>query len=135
MICFVVYWINIYISKHKFNSFGKNVWYSNDFGCFLMDIFHDFTLLFLSKICFDIGFVLLFMSLLLGVVNKSVIYIFYSSSFLWFWLIFCVNFRDEDPDPVGSVDFWASITFFNGSGSWSYLYQRIYKIIFRKILE
>ena len=28
--------------------------------------------------------------------------------------------RDEDPDPVGSVDFWAagSVTFFNGSGSY-----------------
>ena len=31
--------------------------------------------------------------------------------------------RDEDPDPVGSVDFWptGSGTFFNGSGSGSYL--------------
>ena len=31
--------------------------------------------------------------------------------------------RDEDPDPVGSVDFWpaGSGTFFNGSGSVSYL--------------
>ena len=33
--------------------------------------------------------------------------------------------RDEDPDPVGSVDFWTaesgSVTFFIGSGSGSYL--------------
>ena len=38
---------------------------------------------------------------------------------------FLVLTRDEDPvpDPVGSVYFWAagSITFFNGSGSGSYL--------------
>jgi len=44
--------------------------------------------------------------------------------------------RDEDPDPVGSGDFWpagsGSGTFFSwsGSGSGSYLKQWIYKIIF-----
>ena len=31
MIYFVIYGVNIYVSKHKFNSFEKNVWYSNDF--------------------------------------------------------------------------------------------------------
>ena len=25
MICFVIYWVIIYVSKHKFNSFEKNV--------------------------------------------------------------------------------------------------------------
>ena len=40
--------------------------------------------------------------------------------------IFSVSLsRDEDPDPVGSVDFLAAesgyVTFFNGSGSGSYL--------------
>ena len=35
MICFVIYGVNIYVSKHKFNSSEKNVWYSNDFGWFL----------------------------------------------------------------------------------------------------
>ena len=34
MICFVIYGVNIYVSKHKFNSFEKNVWYSYDFGWF-----------------------------------------------------------------------------------------------------
>ena len=29
--CFVIYGVNIYVSKLKFNSFEKNVWYSNDF--------------------------------------------------------------------------------------------------------
>ena len=44
--------------------------------------------------------------------------------------VFFVLSRDEDPDPVGSVDFWASgsVIFFNGSGS--YLKQRMYKTIF-----
>ena len=31
MICFVIYGVNIYVSKHKIYSFEKNVWYSNDF--------------------------------------------------------------------------------------------------------
>ena len=37
--------------------------------------------------------------------------------------LFLVHDRDEDPDPVGSVDFWpaGSGTFFIGSGSGSYL--------------
>ena len=30
MICFAIYGVNIYVSKNKFNSFEKNVWYSND---------------------------------------------------------------------------------------------------------
>ena len=34
MICFVIYGVNIYVSKHKFNSFEKNVWYSYDFRWF-----------------------------------------------------------------------------------------------------
>ena len=35
MICYVIYGVNIYASKHKFNSFEeKNAWYSNDFGWF-----------------------------------------------------------------------------------------------------
>ena len=34
MFCFVIYGSNIYVSKLKFNSFEKNVWYSNDFGGF-----------------------------------------------------------------------------------------------------
>ena len=44
--------------------------------------------------------------------------------------ILCYSTRDEDLDPVGSVDFWSSgsVTFFIGSGS--YLEQRIYKVIF-----
>ena len=37
MICFVIYGVNIYVSKHKSNSFEKkNVWYSNDFCWFLL---------------------------------------------------------------------------------------------------
>ena len=34
MICFVIYGVNIYVSKHKFNSFEKkkNVGYSHDLG-------------------------------------------------------------------------------------------------------
>ena len=39
MICFVIYGVNIYVSKHKFNSFLKNVWYSNGFGGFLWKFF------------------------------------------------------------------------------------------------
>ena len=36
MIFFVIYGVNIYVCKHKFNSFEeKNVWYSYDFGWFL----------------------------------------------------------------------------------------------------
>ena len=35
-ICFVIFGVNIYVSKHKFNSYEKrNVWYSNDLGWFL----------------------------------------------------------------------------------------------------
>ena len=26
MICFVVYWVNIYVSKHKFNSLGEKMY-------------------------------------------------------------------------------------------------------------
>ena len=44
---------------------------------------------------------------------------------LFFSLNLCILIRDEDPDPVGSVDFWpaGSVTLFNGSesGSGSYL--------------
>ena len=36
MICFVIYGVYIYVSKHKFSSFEKNVWYSNDFLWFLL---------------------------------------------------------------------------------------------------
>ena len=48
MICFVTYGVNIYVSKHKFNSFEKNVRYSNDFCWFLLKfcmILADFLLL------------------------------------------------------------------------------------------
>ena len=38
MICFVIYGVNIYVSKHNFNSFEKNVWYSNYFCWFLVVI-------------------------------------------------------------------------------------------------
>ena len=34
MICFVIYGVNIYVSKHKFNRNEKNVWYSYDFRWF-----------------------------------------------------------------------------------------------------
>ena len=34
MTCFDIYGVNIYVSKHKFNSFEKNVWYSYDFRWF-----------------------------------------------------------------------------------------------------
>ena len=49
MIYFVIYWVNIYVSKHKFISFEKNVWYFNDFGWFLCKfsmILADFWLIF-----------------------------------------------------------------------------------------
>ena len=36
MICFVIYGVNIYANKHKFNSFEKNVWYSNYFCLVLL---------------------------------------------------------------------------------------------------
>ena len=35
MICFVIYGAKIYVSKHKFNSFEKKLWYSYDFRWFL----------------------------------------------------------------------------------------------------
>ena len=35
MIIFVICGVNIYISKHKFNSYEKNVGYSNDLIGFL----------------------------------------------------------------------------------------------------
>ena len=34
MICLVICGVNIWVSKHKFNSFEKNVWYSYDFRWF-----------------------------------------------------------------------------------------------------
>ena len=39
------------------------------------------------------------------------------------WMCKDLSNRDEDPDPVLSIDFWpaGSDTFFNGSGSGSYL--------------
>ena len=33
MICFVIYGVNIYVSKHKLNSFEKK--------CMIFEIFHD----------------------------------------------------------------------------------------------
>ena len=51
MICFVIYGLNIYVSKHKFNSFEKNVWYSNDLLIFV-EIFHDFGWFFAIRIRF-----------------------------------------------------------------------------------
>ena len=44
MICFVIYGVNIHVSKHKFNSFEKNVWY------FFVEIFHDFGWFFATRI-------------------------------------------------------------------------------------
>ena len=32
MICFVIHGVNLYVTKHKINSFKRNVFYSNDFG-------------------------------------------------------------------------------------------------------
>ena len=46
-------------------------------------------------------------------------FVYANAKFLWTKTI---KTRDEDPDPVGSVDFWpaesGSGTFFNGSGSY-----------------
>ena len=47
MICFVIYGVNIYVSKHNLIVLKKIVWYSNDFFWFLLKfsmIFADFLL-------------------------------------------------------------------------------------------
>ena len=38
IICFFIYGVNLYVSKHEYNSFEKNVWYYNDFGWFLWKV-------------------------------------------------------------------------------------------------
>ena len=44
MICFVIYGVNIYVSKHKCNSFEKKLWYSYDFCWIFSMILADFLL-------------------------------------------------------------------------------------------
>ena len=39
MICFVIYGVNIYVSKHKFNSFEKKMY---DILMIFVEILHDF---------------------------------------------------------------------------------------------
>ena len=46
MICFVIYGVNIYVSKHKFNSFGKMY----DILMIFVEIFHDFGWFFSTRI-------------------------------------------------------------------------------------
>ena len=52
MICFDIYGVNIYVSKHKYNSFEeKNVWFSYDFR------WNDFGWLFATRIRIRIRFI------------------------------------------------------------------------------
>ena len=39
MICFVIYGVNIHVSKHKFSSFEKIVWYSKNLRLIFWEIF------------------------------------------------------------------------------------------------
>ena len=48
MICFVIYEVNIYASKHKFNSFEKMY----DIPMIFVEIFHDFGWFFATRIRF-----------------------------------------------------------------------------------
>ena len=43
MICFVIYGVNLYVSKHKSNSFEKKMY---DILIIFVKIFHDFGLFF-----------------------------------------------------------------------------------------
>ena len=52
MICFDIYGVNIYVSKHKFNSFEKNKLYSYDFRWFSLNFFHEFGWFFATRIRF-----------------------------------------------------------------------------------
>ena len=46
MICFVIYGVSIYVSKHKFNSFEKMY----DILMIFVEIFHDFGWFFATRI-------------------------------------------------------------------------------------